>query len=646
MTTARLSPAVSEAILPRKEVRTVDWAAANVVLPRGSEITGRFRIDLFPHMAEPLDCCDDPQYRRVSLQIAARMGKTVAGQVLLAKIGATNPHPMALADADRKSTERVMKRTWRLFELIEALAEKMPPPHLRAQDRIALADFEIHGCWSGSPSTAADFAAYVVVLNEIDKMTRDASREADFPHLMAERAKGYTRSTILDLSTPSLKNLSRIEELRLSGDNRARCVPCPHCNHFQTLRMGDESTPGGLKWEKNRAGESEPARAFETAWYECEKCRKKINDEHRYAMLNSGLWVPEGCEIKRGKVVGEPLRRGTHASFGPLSTLHSLLPSISWGRIAQEYVEAVHAARRGQTERLRNFVNSWLGETWDPKPRKTRPHEVAERLAGDEPIGVCPAWSVFLTGAADVHGEGNELIWQVCAWGPHARGQVIDYGACESWEVFERFVLDTEYRHDDGGRPLRIARMGIDSGDGHHTETVYEFCRRVPGCVPLKGGGTGRFAEFMRVADVNAVPGRPQPRRVPMLGKTTTRLLLYHVNHERSQRWIQALVEGDVDRDQPHFFSLCQEAAVDGVFLDQLIAEYPHDERNDDGYLVSKWTRTGANEQRDLARYNRALADIVMQNGKNWDRISRATTLTESRPASSGRGWFSRRRGR
>lgn len=642
-----LSPATCNAIRPRPSVRTVDWAERHVLLPRGSEITGSFRTDLFPHVREILDCCDDPSVRRVSVQMASRLGKTVSAQVFLAKTAATNPHPMALADADERSTKRVIRRTWKLLERIAPLADQLPPSRLRGQERIELLNCEIHGAWSGSAATAADFAAYVVVNNEIDKHSRSVSEEADFPHLMAERAKGYTQSTILDLSTPSLKNLSRIEELRLSGDNRARYVPCPYCNHFQTLRMGDESSAGGLKWEKNARGESEPARAFETAWYECERCRKKIRDEHRYALLNAGLWVPEGCEIKRGKVVGDKLRPGTHASFGPLSTLHSLLPSITWGRIAQEYVEAVHAARRGNTERLRNFVNSWMGETWDPKPRKTRPHEVAERLAGDEPLGVCPPWSVFVTGAADVHGDGNDLVWQVCAWGPHARGQVIDYGICDSWDEFERLVRETEYRHADGGRPLKIARMGIDSGDGHHTETVYDFCRRVPGCVPLKGSGTGRFAEFMRVAEVNAVPGRPQPRRVPLLGSTTTRLLLYHVNHERSQRWIQALVEGSVDRDQPHFWSLCQEAAADGVFLDQLIAEYPHDERNDNGYFLSKWTRTGDNEQRDLARYNRALADLLMQNGKNWDRISRGTTVAEARQgASAGGGWFSQRRAR
>ncbi|EFX16547.1 putative terminase large subunit, partial [Escherichia coli O157:H- str. H 2687] len=28
-------------------------------------------------------------------------------------------------------------------------------------------------------------------------------------------------------------------------------VPCPHCGEAQYLKFGDESTPFGLKWEKD-----------------------------------------------------------------------------------------------------------------------------------------------------------------------------------------------------------------------------------------------------------------------------------------------------------------------------------------------------------------------------------------------------------
>jgi hypothetical protein len=60
MIVAQFSPAVCDVIRPKPHVSTVAWAASNVTLPRGSEIRGKVRFDLFPHAVEPLACFDDP----------------------------------------------------------------------------------------------------------------------------------------------------------------------------------------------------------------------------------------------------------------------------------------------------------------------------------------------------------------------------------------------------------------------------------------------------------------------------------------------------------------------------------------------------------------------------------------------------------
>ncbi len=92
-----ITPVVCDVIRPRPFVPTVDWAAQHITLPPGSELRGRFRPDLFPHMIEPLQCFDDPFYRTITLQFASRLGKTVGGQVCLAKTATVNPNPMAWA---------------------------------------------------------------------------------------------------------------------------------------------------------------------------------------------------------------------------------------------------------------------------------------------------------------------------------------------------------------------------------------------------------------------------------------------------------------------------------------------------------------------------------------------------------------------
>ncbi|HEX4070866.1 MAG TPA: terminase gpA endonuclease subunit [Planctomycetaceae bacterium] len=619
-----LNPPACRAWLPRPSVRTVAYAQEHIYLPAGSEIQGKFRIDLFPYMEEVLDCCDDPRYERVSLQAASRTGKTVAGQVKMAATADTNPHPMAFGDADERSTRRVLKRTWDLFSRCESLAKKLPRRGGDNPDHIPLSDCIVHGAWSGSPATAADFAAWLVVLNEVDKGSTNVSAEADFVHLMAERAKGYRGGTVLCISTPAIKGSSRIEALRLAGDNRSRHVACPFCNHFQTLRMGDSHSPGGLKWDKDSHGKSTPQIAFETAWYECEKCQKKILDQHRYTLMNSGLWVPDGMSIHRGRVVGKPTREGRHASFGPLSTLHSLLPSITWGSIAREFLEShIALTETGSRERLRNFVNSWLGETWDPKPKRVHVHELTERLGTTETSGRCPAWAVFVTRSADVAGQFETFPWQACAWGSFARGAVIDYGTAVGEADLEKLFREkTTYPHADGGAPVRVSVNAVDSGAS--TDNVYAFCNRVPNSVPLKGV-TGKFAEFTRIAAIGGNPADRNKLRQAAAGFGGIRgsKILWEVNHERTQSWIQAILEGDVTAAHAHFFSLCQEASLDHAFLAHLSNEFPSDEVNEDGYVLHKWIRTGPNEQRDLARYNRSIADVVMGHGVSWSRIKR-----------------------
>jgi phage terminase large subunit GpA-like protein len=623
-----------EAWGPRLQVRTVDWATKNISLPAGSEIQGKFRPDLFPHMIEPLDCCDDPYYERVSVQAASRMGKTVSAQVLLAKTAACNPHPQAFADADERSTKRVIRRTWKLFDRCEPLAGKLPPPRRRSQDRMELADSVIEGAWSGSPATAADYAAYVVVINEIDKASRNTSEEADFAHLMAERAKGYRGSTVLSISTPSLKDRSRIEALRLQGDNRARCVPCPFCNHFQELTLGEPSQPGGVRWEKDSKGHATPQIAYETAWYECAKCSKKILDEHRYEMMNAGLYVKEGQQIRRGKVVGNAIREGRHASFGPLSTLHSLLTSITWGSYAREFLESSYEAKRsGNKERLRNWVNSWDGRTWDPRKKKIEPHELTERLGTTDPQRLCPAWSVFLTRSIDVGGDANVFHWQVSAWGAHERGHVVDWGVAVGEKELEQVLSAAAYPHADGGISLKVSRTGIDSSDGDHTETVYMLCNRFKhwGCVPLKGL-TGKFPQMIRPSPTAGDPKLASKLKAAAGGYASTgSSVLFDVNHERTQGWIQAAINGEVKQHHPNAFTLCQQASQDGAFLAQLLAEWPLDETNEDGYRLHKWQRAGDNEQRDCCRYNRALASLLTNYDANWARQQRISVAVAQR---------------
>ncbi len=631
-----ITPHVCDVIRQRPFVVTTQWACANITLPPGSEIKGKFRLDLFPHAKEPLECFDDPVIRQISLQWAARLGKTSIAQVCLAKQAATKPAPMAFADADQKSVQRVLKRLWRILEKIPGLQDRLPPKHLRSNDMIELVDCLIHGAWSGSSSTAADYAALVVVLNEIDKMSKKKSAEADFAIQMQDRALGFARHKILRMSTPSLKGHSRIEAARLAGDNRERRVPCPFCNLYQKLIEGNGRDRGGLRWEKGSNGHSDPTIAFQTAWYECVGCGKKIRDEHRYEMLNAGVWVPEGMDvIGSGRLVGKPARPGDHASFGPLSSLYSLLPSMTWGSLAKESVESRRADPAGNNqgrstarEKRRRFINSLMGETWDDAPPEIEQHELAKRLCiPGQLLQICPDWVKFLVRGADAGGreDGDAQLldsfwWEVWGFGDQGRCALVDYG-CDSPEDLAKALPSKTnptgivYQHADGGLPLAVPITLIDASN--FTTAVYQYCRGFRGVYPVKGSSTSTFPTSYKLTGLEVATTIKQAEMQQRLGG----LVLFIVNTEQTQQWVENVIRGHIGPNDPYGVSLPESVGLDIGFLNQLKAEYAVDERNDDGYTVHSWKKRGKNEWRDAMRYAWVAAQHQTKHGRTFNSL-------------------------
>jgi phage terminase large subunit GpA-like protein len=613
--------AVYDCLLPRPFVASSEWCAQHLTMTSESKIRGRFRLDLFPHVIEPFEAFDDPEIDVITLQWAAQTAKTTWAQACVAKTAKINPHPMVWAEPDEHSCRRVLKRTWKLFELSPALSPLCPPPTRQSSERIELQTCVIRGAWAGSSTKAADIAAFVVVINEASKIRgRSTDTEADFRLLLRDRATGYVGFKILQMSTPQLKGVCYIEQQRLEGDNRRRMLPCPHCGGYQTLRTGDGKAAGGIRFEK-KDGKLDAATARETAWYECEHCRGRIEEHHRREMCQAGLWVPEGCDVSNAKIVGTPARRGRHASFGPLSTLHSLLPGVTIGVCAEEWVKAQTAKER-KREAIRHYINSWEGQTWDPAPVEVQPSDVEERMACDDPLRFCPEWARFVTLASDVGWVGDQLLfyWGACCWGLHGRGQLIDLGLAIGREQMLDVIQKAIYPHADGGLPLRPVNAGIDSGAA--SQLIYEFCNPLPGVTPLKGSSQNDQQPFVRA-------GFPEMFRFGFqeAGLTQKHIQqkrkisafdLIHVNTERSQQWLEERLRGMVKRDAANWFSIPRAAFLGGVagldLAKHLIGDYQDDRGN--------WQkRYDEQEYRDTVRYNLVMAYVATANGQLWDKL-------------------------
>lgn len=622
------SPAVYQALRPRPHMPTRDWVAKFVKLSQESKVVGPIRLDLAPHMLELFDAFDDPRIEIITAQWAAQLGKTLFAQACLAKHVAMDGRPAAWADADERSTRRVLARTWRTFAACDALSDIMPPVYKQADDRMEFKTTIVHGAWPRSSSSAADYGAALVIVNETDKMApASTSKESDFRYLMRDRVKGYRNYKILQMSTPTLVNESFVESERLAGDNRRRLVPCPHCNHFQELRTGNGSDPGGLRFDKLGNGKLSAEKAFDTARYQCEKCDKRIEEHHRYEMCNAGRWVAEGCEISdAGKVSGEPERPGRHASFGPLSTLHSLLPGMTYSAIAQTLVEA-KTAKENRSKRVQNYINSWDGETFDPAPVKVSHDDIVDRMGVDEPLRICPAWSRFLTLGSDVGAIDSVMHfpWWVSAWGPGGRGQLVDAGICWSEEELLQKTRNLTYPHVDGGPPLHCRRTGVDSSS--FTGQIYKLVARLgsrPDFWPLKGTSKDTFLEMYK-GSIQKTDLHPRIVHARLKQKLYDLLL---VNTERSQNWVEDRITGIVTRDDPEWYSIPIEA-FEGAIPDTDLVHHLTGDIKEGASWVKRWEDQ---HYRDAWRYSMAVAWHYTTNGTTWDKLTAREKLGEVKP--------------
>lgn len=604
-----------ERFRPRSRPRILTWARTNIINNEGRP----YDHGAYPHIGAPggpFDALDDPTVRDEVAMWASRLGKTFFGQCGQLYFADSAPAPMMFASSQQTVALDVVQRTYEMIRQCPSLAECLPPKHRQKQDCIDLGACEIVVGWSRSTSSLADKNVKYGHANELDKWEHvSTSKEADPFKLFTDRGKSFagTRKFVHE-STPALKGSSRIEDLLQASWNCRYYVPCPHCGRYQALRMGEAyyrarqveppAKRGGLVWDTPESGRTDVATARRTARYECEHCNETIEDWHRADMMRSGVWVPEGCTVDddgarrevalnerqwRGWrnaqwVKGEPRNDGPMAGH-QLSSLVAL--SLNWGDIAAEFVNS--SSRVGL---LRNFVNQWLGETWETIIAGQTWQQLGARLIDhDLPHGIIPPEYSLITVGVDR--QQDHFAYVVDAWGPDRRSHTIDYGTCEDFDDLLTEVLTHDYRYPDGTR-LRASMVLIDSG--YKPAGVYEFVKNISRQgvrgYPCKGASKAMNTAFI-ISELGKDTSSPGQKIVRVDTITTQDAIDQSLHHRtRGQENSTTLYAGSMDAHRD--------------FLEQLLNETSAVEVDKRNYEREAWNRideTIPNDYRDCKRY-------------------------------------------
>ena len=450
---------------PEPQLTVSQWAETHRMLSATSSAEpGRWRNERTPYLTEIMDCLSASHpTRRVVFMKGSQLGATECGNNWVGYVIHHTPGPMLFVEptvdlAKSESKQRVAP----MIEETSVLRDRVSEARSRdSGNTILLKEFRggiLAMIGANSAKALRRMPARYLFLDEVDGYPGDVGGEGDPVAIAEKRTTTFPRRKIFIVSTPTIKGLSRIEKEFLASDQRRYFVPCPDCGNMDWIR-----------WENIRWEERKP----ETARLACLACGELIEEWHKTEMLERGEWRP--TSEADGRTVGFHL-----------SGLYSPMGWNSWAGCVAEFVQS-----KEDPFKLKTWVNTILGETWEERGDSVDPQSLlarAERFPAEVPHGVG-----ILVASVDVQGDRLEVA--VKGYGAAEESWLIAYHQIygdpakdETWFELDQF-LKTRFTHESG-QEMKIECTTLDTG-GLHTEEAYKFCRtRLSRRVfAIKGGG-------------------------------------------------------------------------------------------------------------------------------------------------------------
>lgn len=453
-------------LAPPPRLTISDWADRERVLaPESSAEPGRWRTDRTPYLRAVMDALSDRHVETVVMMASSQVGKT---EVLLNALGYymhLDPSPilfiqptLQIASAISKDRIAPMIRSTPVLEAVVAHGKSRAASNTILHRSFIGGQLTLAG--ANSPASLAGRPIRILLADEVDRWPASAGEEGDPLILARKRTTTFRRRKIVVVSTPKIKDASRIEEWYNISDRRQWHTPCPRC--------GDAFV---LAWEHIRFEDRDPS----TARIECPLCEGRIEERERLPMVAAGHWR---ASAPFAGIAGFHMWEG----FSPFVSL-------------QEQVATFLVARQS-LETRQAWTNTSLGKPWEVPGDKI---EAASLLSRREQYAAeLPAGVKVLTCGVDTQDDRLEAL--VVGWGDGEECWLIahavasgDPARAEVWGELDE-LLGIAWGHEMGGA-LRVYCTLVDAG-GHKTQGVYNAViprqrKRVYACKGKPGGESG-----------------------------------------------------------------------------------------------------------------------------------------------------------
>ena len=471
-----------------------------------------------------MDAVSDRGISTVVLMTSSQVGKTECLNNVVGFYIAQDPAPILMVQPTLEMAEAWSKdRLAPMLRDTPALRGKVAEARTRdSGNTLRHKEFPGGHITIAGANSASGLAARpirILLADEVDRYPPSAGTEGDPVSLARRRTATFWNRKIVMASTPTVKGASRIEAEWELSDKRLYHVFCPHCGEAQVLYWKQ------VIWPQGRPDE---------AAYHCDGCGVAWSEADRLGAIRRGEW--------RATAEGN----GATAGFW-LNELYS--PWSSPSSMARAFMDA-----QGHPEKLKTWINTSLGETWEEDAERVDGHALESRRETWDEV---PAGVLVVTAGVDVQDDRLEVT--LLGWGLGEECWVLqhrilygDPSGNQLWRDLDALLLDRLATGD--GRALSVAAACIDTG-GHHTLAAYRFCRsRLRRKVFAIKGASG--------------PGRPiWPTRASKNNKGKVNLFLIGVDTIKDAVFARLRVQ-EAGPGYVHFAD-----ALDSAWFGQLTAE-------------------------------------------------------------------------
>lgn len=576
---------------PPEDLTVSQWADKNRRLTSESSAeVGKWRTSRTPYMFDILDSFTDPLIEHIVVVAASQVGKSETINNMVGYCIDQDPGPILLIQPTIDDVKRYSEmRIAPMIRETRCLKRKVADPKSRdAANTKRQKSFPGGVLVMTGSNVAHDLSSMpirYVFGDERDRWATSAGSEGDPWELAVARTRTFYNKKMVEVSTPTVKGASAIENSYNLGTMERWKTQCPHCGEYV------EVTFDNIRFEYD-AAENGDKKIFHISeiFYVCPECGG-ISDEHTMKS-QPAKWVATVPEARE------------HHKTRSFWLTAWVSPWATWESIILQFLQA-----GTDSAKLQVVYNTQFGELWEERGDMASEDDVMARrevYEAEVPDGV-----LLLTCGVDT--QDDRLEYEVVGhrrfgetWGIK-KGVIL--GRPDTEEVWERLdeVLSHKYKFKSGVS-LQISLTFIDEG-GHFTQEVRQHClaRQYDHVFAIKG------------ANRPDIPytAPPKKQKIVVNGKVIGQVWVYEIGVNAGKQKIV-----DNLRVQSPGANYCHFPLRDDYgkqFFKQLMSEHlAYVSKLKHPWQWQKIPGHDRNEAFDIRNYNLAACEIL---SPDWDAI-------------------------